>query len=39
MRKLFLDDFRQPKDACYLGGNISIYWEDGWDVVKGDVWE
>jgi hypothetical protein len=35
MRKLFLDDIRQPKDACYLvKDNARIYFEDGWDIVK-----
>jgi hypothetical protein len=32
--KLFLDDIRQPKDACYLVINPAIYWEDDWQVVK-----
>lgn len=37
MSKLFLDDIRQPKDACYLVGNPKIYFEDGWDIVKNYV--
>jgi len=37
MSKLFLDDIRQPKDACYLVENPKIYWEDGWDIVKNYV--
>lgn len=37
MKKLFLDDIRQPKDACYLVKNPKIYWEDGWDIVKNYV--
>jgi hypothetical protein len=35
--KLFLDDIRQPKDACYLVTNPRIYWDDDWDVVKNYV--
>jgi len=34
MRKLFLDDIRQVKDACYYVSNPRLYWEDGWDVVR-----
>jgi hypothetical protein len=35
MRKLFLDDIRQPKDACHLVKDYArIYFDDGWDVVK-----
>ena len=34
MKKLFLDDFRQPKDACRLTTEPRIYWEEGWIVVK-----
>lgn len=34
-KKLFLDDFRQPKDAVYLvKDNVRIYFEDDWVVVK-----
>ncbi len=32
--KLFLDDMRQPKDACYLVSNPGLYWTDDWSVVK-----
>jgi hypothetical protein len=32
--KLFLDDIRQPKDACYLVPNPALYWEDNWAIVK-----
>ena len=32
--KLFLDDIRQPKDACYLVINPALYWEDDWAIVK-----
>jgi hypothetical protein len=35
--KLFLDDIRQPKDACYLVTNPRIYWDDDWDIVKNYV--
>lgn len=34
MKKLFLDDMRDVKDACYYVSNPKIYWEDGWDVVR-----
>jgi len=35
MKKLFLDDIRQVKDAVYLvNDNRRIYFEDGWDIVK-----
>ncbi len=37
MKKLFLDDIRQPKDACYIVLNPKIYWEDDWVVVKNYV--
>ena len=37
MKKLFLDDIRQPKDACYITLNPKIYWEEGWDIVKNYV--
>jgi hypothetical protein len=37
MKKLFLDDIRQPKDACYLVLNPKIYWDDDWFVVKNYV--
>lgn len=34
-RKLFLDDIRQPKDACYLVQDwAKLYSNDEWDVVK-----
>ena len=34
-RKLFLDDIRQPKDACYLVQDwAKLYFNDEWDVVK-----
>ena len=32
--KLFLDDYRQPKDACNLVNNPRIYWDGDWEVVK-----
>jgi hypothetical protein len=32
--KLFLDDIRQPKDACYIVLNPALYWEDDWQIVK-----
>ena len=34
MKKLFLDDFRQVKDACNYMPNPRIYWEDGWSLVR-----
>lgn len=34
MKKLFLDDIRDVKDACYYVSNPKIYWEDDWDVVR-----
>ncbi len=35
IRKLFLDDIRQPKDACYLVQDwAKLYFDDEWDVVK-----
>lgn len=35
IRKLFLDDIRQPKDACYLVQDwAKLYFNDEWDVVK-----
>jgi hypothetical protein len=34
MKKLFLDDFRQPMDACYLVTDPKIYWDKEWDIVK-----
>jgi hypothetical protein len=34
MKNLFLDDIRQPKDACYLVTNPRIYWDEEWVVVK-----
>lgn len=34
MKKLFLDDMRQVKDACYYVENPKIYWEDDWDIVR-----
>jgi hypothetical protein len=34
IKNLFLDDIRQPRDACYLVTNPRIYWDEGWDVVK-----
>jgi hypothetical protein len=35
MKKLFLDDMRQPKDGVYLvDTNRRIYFEDDWVVVK-----
>jgi hypothetical protein len=37
MKKLFLDDIRQPKDACYLVLNPKIYWDNDWFVVKNYV--
>jgi len=35
MKKLFLDDFRNPKDAFTLViPHLKIFWEDGWDIVR-----
>lgn len=34
MKNLFLDDFRQPRDACYLVSNPKIYWDGEWEIVK-----
>jgi len=34
MKKLFLDDMRQVKDACYYMPNAKLYWEEGWDTVR-----
>ena len=34
MKKLFLDDMRQVRDACYYVSNPKVYWEDGWDIVR-----
>jgi hypothetical protein len=34
MKKLFLDDIRQPMDACYIVTDPKIYWDKEWDVVK-----
>lgn len=36
MRKLFLDDIRNPKDAINLvPSNLNkFYWENDWDIVK-----
>jgi hypothetical protein len=34
MKKLFLDDMRQVRDACYYVENPKIYWEDDWDIVR-----
>lgn len=36
MKKLFLDDEREPKDAYskYLSGNNPVYLEDDWTVVR-----
>ena len=35
MRKLFLDDIRQVRDACYYVVNPRIYWEKKeWDIVR-----
>ena len=34
-KKLFLDDIRQPKDACHLVQDWArLYFNDEWDVVK-----
>ena len=34
-KKLFLDDIRQPKDACYLVQDwAGLYFNEKWDVVK-----
>lgn len=33
MKNLFLDDIRQPRDACYLVTNPRIYWDEEWIVV------
>lgn len=37
MKKLFLDDIRQPKDACYIVSNPKIYWDSDWSTVKNYV--
>jgi hypothetical protein len=34
MKKLFLDDIRQVRDACYYVQNPRIYWEEDWDIVR-----
>jgi hypothetical protein len=35
MIKLFLDDIRQVRDACYYVSNPKLYWEEeGWDIVR-----
>jgi hypothetical protein len=35
MKKLFLDDFRNPKDAFTLViPHLKIFWEDDWDIVR-----
>jgi hypothetical protein len=35
MKKLFLDDIRQVRDACYYVINPKIYWEEeDWDIVR-----
>lgn len=34
MKKLFLDDIRQVRDACYYVVNPKIYWEEDWDIVR-----
>jgi hypothetical protein len=34
MKKLFLDDVRQVKDACYYVSNPKVYWEEDWDIVR-----
>jgi hypothetical protein len=34
MKNLFLDDIRQPRDACYIVTNPRIYWDEEWVVVK-----
>lgn len=34
MKKLFLDDVRQVRDACYYVVNPKIYWEEDWDIVR-----
>jgi hypothetical protein len=37
MKKLFLDDIRQPRDACYIVLNPREYWEPDWHIVKNYV--
>lgn len=37
MKKLFLDDIRQPKDACHIVSNPKIYWDSDWSTVKNYV--
>lgn len=37
MKKLFLDDIRQPKDACHIVSNPKIYWDNDWSTVKNYV--
>lgn len=34
MKKLFLDDVRQPKDCTYMPYNKSDYLSDDWDIVR-----
>jgi hypothetical protein len=33
-KKLFLDDVRQVRDACYYMPNPRVYWDEGWDIVR-----
>ena len=33
-KKLFLDDMRQVRDACYYMPNPKLYLEEGWDIVR-----
>jgi hypothetical protein len=34
MKKLFLDDIRDVRDACYYVPNPRVYWEGDWDIVR-----
>lgn len=34
MKKLFLDDVRQVRDACYYMPNPKDYWDGDWDIVR-----
>ena len=36
-KKLFLDDVRQVRDACYYMPNPKVYWDEGWDIVRNYV--
>ena len=36
-KKLFLDDVRQVRDACYYMPNPKVYWDGNWDIVRNYV--